>query len=135
MLRADSRDGTHGSSALLNAFGGPIEACSMSPMTGFYRDGGCSPGVEDIGSHTVCIVTTAAFLAFSKSRGNDLSTPMPNYGFAGLKSGDRCCLCAPRWQEAFEAGHAPRVVLRATHEGSLSYCSLADLKRFAVDLA
>jgi uncharacterized protein (DUF2237 family) len=78
---------------------------------------------------------TAAFLKFSKSRGNDLSTPMPEYGFPGLKPGDRWCLCAARWQEAFEADHAPRVVLRATHEGALAHCSLADLKRFAVDLA
>ena len=78
---------------------------------------------------------TAAFLEFSKSRGNDLSTPMPQYGFPGLTPGDRWCLCAPRWQEALEAGHAPRVVLRATHKGALDYCSLADLKRFAVDLA
>jgi uncharacterized protein (DUF2237 family) len=116
-------------------FGEPLEACSMNPMTGFYRDGCCNTGVEDHGSHTVCVVATAAFLAFSKSRGNDLSTPLPEYGFAGLKSGDRWCLCASRWQEAFEAGDAPRVVLRATHQGALSYCSLADLKRFAVDLA
>jgi uncharacterized protein (DUF2237 family) len=80
-------------------------------------------------------VTTDAFLQFSKSRGNDLSTPMPEYGFPGLKPGDRWCLCAPRWQEALEAGQAPRVVLRASHAGALAYCSLADLKRFAVDLA
>ena len=95
----------------------------------------CRAVLKSRGSHTVCAVMTAAFLAFSKSRGNDLSTPMPEFGFLGLKSGDRWCLCAPRWQEAFEAGQAPRVVLRATHEGALSYCSLADLKRFAVDLA
>jgi uncharacterized protein (DUF2237 family) len=135
MLRDDRSGGERGRSAPRNVFGEPLESCSMNPMTGFYRDGCCNTGVDDLGSHTVCIVTTAAFLAFSKSRGNDLSTPMPNYGFAGLKSGDRWCLCAPRWQEAFEAGHAPRVVLSATHEGALSYCSLADLKRFAVDLA
>ena len=78
---------------------------------------------------------TEEFLAFSKSRGNDLSTPAPAYGFAGLKPGDRWCLCAPRWQEAFEAGQAPRVVLRATHEGALEYCALADLKTHAIDLA
>jgi hypothetical protein len=78
---------------------------------------------------------TAAFLEFSKSHGNDLSTPMPEFGFPGLSPGDRWCLCAPRWQEALEAGHAPRVVLQATHEGALDYCALADLKRFAVDLA
>ena len=104
-------------------------------MTGFYRDGCCNTGQEDVGSHTVCVVMTSEFLDFSKSSGNDLSTPMPEFGFAGLKPGDRWCLCAPRWQEAFEAGHPPRVVLRATHEGSLAHCSLADLKRFALDLA
>jgi uncharacterized protein (DUF2237 family) len=134
MLR-DDRSSGEGPSPPRNVFGEPIEACSMSPMTGFYRDGCCNTGAEDVGSHTVCIVATAAFLAFSKARGNDLSTPMPRFGFAGLKPGDRWCLCAPRWQEAFEAGQAPRVVLRATHEGALSHCSLADLKRFAVDLA
>jgi len=115
--------------------GEPLEICSMKPMTGFYRDGCCDTGQEDIGSHTVCAVMTAAFLDFSKSRGNDLSTPVPALGFPGLKSGDRWCLCASRWQEALEAGQAPRVVLRATHEGALAFCSFADLKRFAVDLA
>jgi len=116
-------------------FGEPLVACSMNPMTGFYRDGCCNTGREDVGSHTVCVVTTAEFLEFSKSRGNDLSTPLPDHhGFAGLKPGDRWCLCAPRWQEALEAGQAPRVVLRATHEAALSCCSLADLKRHAVDL-
>ena len=118
-----------------NVLGEQLEACSLSPLTGYFRNGCCDTGATDLGSHTVCVVATAEFLAFSKSRGNDLSTPMPKHGFAGLKSGDRWCLCAPRWQEAFEAGHAPRVVLRATHEGALSHCALADLKRFAVDLA
>ena len=118
-----------------NVLGEPLEICSMRPMTGFHRDGCCNTGREDVGSHTVCAVMTAAFLDFSKSRGNDLSTPVPEVGFPGLKPGDRWCLCAPRWQEAFEANQAPRVVLRATHEAALSYCSLADLKRLAVDLA
>jgi uncharacterized protein (DUF2237 family) len=86
-------------------------------------------------SHTVCVVMTSAFLDFSKSHGNDLSTPVPQFGFPGMKPGDRWCLCAPRWQEAFEASQAPRVVLRATHEGALAHCSLADLKRFAMDLS
>jgi len=104
-------------------------------MTGFFRNGCCDTGAEDVGSHTVCTVMTDEFLAFSRSRGNDLSTPMPEYGFPGLKAGDRWCLCAPRWQEAFEAGSAPRVVLRATHEGALDHCALADLKRNALDLA
>jgi uncharacterized protein len=127
--------GGGGRSTPRNVLGEPLELCSTSPMTGFYRDGCCDTGEEDIGSHTVCAVMTAAFLEFSKSRGNDLSTPMPQFGFRGLKPGDRWCLCAPRWQEAFEAGQAQRVVLRATHEGALEHCSLADLKRFAVDLA
>jgi uncharacterized protein len=116
-------------------FGDPLEICSIQPMTGFYRDGCCNTGREDVGSHTVCVLMTAAFLEFSKSRGNDLSTPMPELGFAGLKAGDRWCLCAERWHEAFEANQAPRVVLRATHEGALAYCALADLKRFAADLS
>ena len=100
-----------------------------------YRDGCCNTGEEDLGSHTVCAVMTPEFLEYSKSRGNDLSTPQQELGFPGLKPGDRWCLCAPRWQEALEASQAPRVVLRATHEGALAYCSLADLKWFAIDLA
>jgi uncharacterized protein (DUF2237 family) len=115
--------------------GEPLEVCSVKPMTGFYRDGCCNTGREDFGSHTVCAVVTSDFLEFSASRGNDLSTPMPEFGFPGLKVGDRWCLCAPRWQEAFEAKKAPRVVLRATHEAALASCSLVDLKHFAVDLA
>jgi uncharacterized protein (DUF2237 family) len=135
MLRDDRNDGPRQEPVQRNVLGEPLEACSIKPMTGFYRDGCCNTGREDIGSHTVCVVTTSAFLEFSKSRGNDLSTPVPNFGFPGLKPGDRWCLCAPRWQEAFDAGQAPRVVLRATHEAALTYCSLTDLKRFAVDLA
>ena len=118
-----------------NVLGEPLESCSTEPMTGFFRNGCCDTSVEDAGSHTVCVVMTAEFLAFSKARGNDLSTPMPQWGFPGLKPGDRWCLCAPRWQEALAAKQAPRVVLRATHEGALEYCTLADLKRYAVDLA
>ena len=118
-----------------NVLGGVLEPCSISPMTGFFRDGCCNTSPQDIGSHTVCAVMTTEFLAFSKSVGNDLSTPMPQYGFAGLKPGDRWCLCAPRWQEALEAGAAPQVVLRATEEGALRHCKLADLTRYAVDLA
>ena len=91
-----------------NVFGGRLEDCSVNPLTGFLRDGCCNTGPEDIGSHTVCVVITDGFLRFSKSRGNDLSTPMPEFGFPGLKAGDRWCLCAPRWQEAFEAGQALR---------------------------
>lgn len=118
-----------------NVFGGPLEVCSIKPMTGFFRNGCCDTGAEDLGSHTVCVIVTKEFLLFSKQRGNDLSTPMPDFGFPGLKPGDRWCLCAPRWQEAFEATAAPRVVLRATHEGALRFCSLADLKKYAIDLA
>ena len=118
-----------------NVLGGKLESCSLSPMTGFFRNGCCDTSREDVGSHTVCVVLTREFLAFSKSAGNDLSTPMPEYGFPGLKPGDRWCLCAPRWQEALDAESAPRVVLRATHEGALQYCDIADLKKYAVDLS
>ena len=135
MLRDPGDNGGHAQQTARNVLGEPLEICSIKPMTGFYRDGCCDTGKEDAGSHTVCAVMTAAFLDFSKSRGNDLSTPVPALGFLGLKPSDRWCLCASRWQEAFEAGQAPRVVLRATHEGALTFCSLADLKRFAVDLA
>ena len=136
MLRDDSGNGGgRRRSTARNVLGDRLELCSLTPMTGFFRDGCCNTSEEDFGSHTVCAVMTADFLAFSKLRGNDLSTPMPEFGFPGLKPGDRWCLCAPRWQEALEAGQPPRVVLRATHEGALEYCSLADLKRFAVDLA
>ena len=118
-----------------NVFGAPLEICSNKPMTGFFRNGCCDTGPDDLGSHTVCVVVTEEFLRFSKSQGNDLSTPAPAFGFSGLQPGDRWCLCAPRWQEALEADSAPRVVLRATHEGALQFCKLADLKRYAIDLA
>lgn len=117
-----------------NVLGGPLADCSRSPVTGFFRDGCCNTSDEDRGSHTVCAVMTAEFLAFSKSRGNDLSTPMPEYGFAGLKPGDRWCLCASRWKEALEAGRAPLVVLTATHERALEVCDLKALKRHAIDM-
>jgi uncharacterized protein len=135
MLRDDGSDGGGRRRSPRNVLGEPLDLCSIKPMTGFYRDGCCNTGREDVGSHTICAVMTAAFLEFSKSRGNDLSTPVPAFGFPGLNPGDRWCLCAPRWQEAFEVGQAPRVVLRASHEGALAYCSLADLKCFAIDLA
>jgi len=115
--------------------GGPLETCSIDPMTGFFRNGCCDTAPSDVGSHTVCVVMTADFLAYSKAQGNDLSTPMPAYGFKGLKPGDRWCLCAPRWQEALDDGSAPKVVLRATHQGALDYCKLEDLKRYAIDLS
>ena len=118
----------------LNVLGGPLGSCNEDPVTGFFRDGCCNTGPEDLGSHTVCVVMTAEFLAFSKAQGNDLSTPMPEFEFRGLKPGDRWCLCAPRWQEAFAAGKAPKVVLASTHEGALDYAALVDLKRYAIDL-
>lgn len=117
-----------------NVLGGTLEVCSLTPLTGFFRDGCCNTSPEDLGSHTVCAVMTNEFLAFSKAAGNDLSTPRPEFGFPGLKAGDRWCLCAPRWQEALEAGRAPRVVLRATEQEALEWCRLEDLKRYAVDL-
>jgi uncharacterized protein len=118
-----------------NVFGEPLQTCSDSPQTGFFRDGCCNTGPQDFGSHTVCVVVTASFLEFSKEAGNDLSTPVSEYDFPGLKPGDRWCLCAARWQQAFEAGMAPKVVLSATNERSLDIVALKDLKRFAIDLS
>jgi len=118
-----------------NVLGGPLSPCSLRPMTGFWRDGCCATGPMDVGRHTVCVVATAEFLEFSKQVGNDLSTPMPDYQFPGVKPGERWCLCAARWQEALHAGKAPRVVLAATHLATLEICDLADLKRHASDLS
>jgi hypothetical protein len=115
----------------INVLGGVLEPCSTRPVTGFYRDGCCNTGADDIGLHTVCVVLTAEFLLFSKSRGNDLSTPMPQYGFPGLNPGDRWCLCASRWKEAFDANVAPQVVLEATHAVTLHLVPLANLKQHA----
>ena len=119
----------------LNVFGQPLEPCSVDPVTGFYRDGCCNTGYDDTGIHTVCIRATAKFLAFSKQCGNDLSTPVPEYGFAGLKPGDQWCLCAGRWKEALDAGMAPPVVLAATHEETLAIVQLSELKRHALDVS
>jgi uncharacterized protein len=116
-----------------NVLGEPLQACCTAPMTGFYRDGFCHTGAGDLGAHVVCARVTAEFLAFSRSRGNDLSTPVPAYNFPGLKPGDCWCLCASRWQEALEAGVAPAVVLAATHASALEYVSLDDLKAHAVE--
>jgi len=118
-----------------NVFGAPLESCSLSPRTGFTRSGSCESGPDDIGVHSVCVKMTQAFLEFSAGRGNDLVTPQPEFGFPGLKPGDRWCLCAARWQEAFEAGVAPPVVLLATHERTLEVIELADLKARALDLS
>ena len=117
-----------------NVLGGPLGACSDRPVTGFFRDGCCNTSDEDIGMHTVCVVMTDEFLAFSQMRGNDLSTPHPEFGFPGLKAGDRWCLCAARWREALQAGAAPRVVLNASNETTLEIVSLEMLKCYAVDL-
>jgi uncharacterized protein (DUF2237 family) len=116
-----------------NVLGERLEICSISPMTGFYRTGTCETGPQDEGTHVVCAQVTAEFLAFTRSRGNDLTTPAPEYGFPGLKPGDRWCLCATRWREALEAGVAPPVILAATHEAALRYVSLADLKNHALE--
>jgi uncharacterized protein (DUF2237 family) len=110
-----------------NVLGGPLLACSFDPLTGFFRDGCCHTGADDVGSHTVCARLTEPFLEFSRARGNDLSTPRPEYRFKGLESGDRWCLCAARWLEAFEAGVAPPVVLEATHESALKIVPLQAL--------
>jgi uncharacterized protein (DUF2237 family) len=116
-----------------NVLGTDLVPCSTDPLTGYYRDGCCNTGGDDAGVHVVCSKVTAEFLEFSKSAGNDLSTPRPEYGFPGLRPGDQWCLCAARWQEAFEAGVAPRVRLAATHVSALEYSSLADLRAHAVD--
>ena len=116
-----------------NVLGGPLETCCMNPVTGFLRDGFCQTGPDDLGSHTVCAEMTAAFLRFSKSTGNDLSTPRPEYGFAGLKPGDKWCLCVSRWEEAFLAGSAPRVYLAATNEAALEVVGLEELRAYAVE--
>ena len=117
-----------------NVLGGTLEPCCTSPMTGFYRTGRCETGPQDVGRHVVCAKVTAEFLAFSKAKGNDLSTPAPAFGFPGLQPGDKWCLCGARWKEALAAGVAPPVVLGATHEAALEIVSLADLKRHALDL-
>ena len=115
-----------------NVLGGELQPCSYDPLTGFFRDGCCNTGAEDLGVHTVCIRASEDFLAFSASVGNDLSTPHPEHGFSGLSPGDQWCLCASRWQEAFEAGVAPPVVLESTHASTLEWVQLSDLALFAV---
>lgn len=113
--------------------GGPLDICSIDPLTGFYRDGCCGTGPEDRGSHTVCAVMTMEFLAFSRERGNDLSTPRPEFGFPGLKPGDRWCLCAARWLDAHEAGLAPPVILGATNEAALEVVPREPLEAHAAE--
>jgi hypothetical protein len=116
-----------------NILGGELQACSMDPLTGFFRDGCCNTGSGDVGVHTVCIVVSEEFLEFSRSRGNDLSTPQPQLGFPGLNPGDFWCLCAARWQEALEAGHAPPVILESTHMASLEWVTMDNLCAHAID--
>jgi uncharacterized protein (DUF2237 family) len=116
-----------------NVLGTPLEPCGFDPVTGFYRDGCCNTGPGDAGLHLVCAEMTDEFLEFSKSRGNDLSTPMPAYQFPGLSDGDRWCLCVERWKEALEYGRAPRVVLAATHISALEFVDLEDLQAHSVD--
>ena len=118
-----------------NVLGTPLKPCSMTPLTGWTRNGCCDTGPGDMGVHVVCAEMTAEFLAFSKAAGNDLSTPVPAYAFPGLKPGDKWCLCATRWQEAFEAGTAPRVVLESSHMAALEFVDLESLKKFALDPA
>lgn len=116
-----------------NVLGGVLLPCSVAPLTGFFRDGCCNTGPQDVGLHVVCVEVTAAFLAFSQATGNDLSTPQPRFGFPGLRPGDRWCLCAERWEEARRAGMAPPVLLEATHEAALKVCRQEDLAAHALD--
>ena len=116
-----------------NVLGGPLAACSNEPLTGFFRDGCCNTGPEDLGLHVVCARVTRAFLYFARKQGNDLITPAPHYNFPGLKPGDRWCVCAGTWRQAYEAGVAPPVVLAATNEETLAVVPLDVLKQLAVD--
>jgi uncharacterized protein (DUF2237 family) len=117
----------------LNVLGGPLEPCGYDPVTGFWRDGSCRTGGQDLGVHAVCAVMTEEFLEYSRFVGNDLSTPHPELGFDGLQEGDRWCLCAGRWQQALEAGFAPPVILEATHALALEFSSLTSLREYAVE--
>lgn len=118
----------------INVLGEPLQTCSDSPVTGFYRDGCCNTSDSDFGSHTVCVVVSQSFLEYSRFRGNDLSTPQPDFGFPGLQAGDRWCLCAQRWLEAHQHQMAPRVVLSATHRRALDIIPMDVLKPYAIDL-
>jgi len=119
----------------LNVLGQPLQPCGLDPLTGFYRDGCCNTGYDDVGIHVVCVRVTREFLEFSRKHGNDLTTPVPAAGFPGLRPGNQWCLCAGRWKEALDAGVAPPVVLAATHEEALAVVPLAELKRHAIDLS
>ena len=117
-----------------NVLGKPLQPCSDDPMTGWFRNGCCDTGPGDFGMHIVCVQVTAEFLAYSKSVGNDLSTPMPEHHFPGLKHGDRWCLCASRWKDAYDAGVAPNVILAATHMSAIEFATLEEMKEFALDI-
>jgi uncharacterized protein (DUF2237 family) len=117
-----------------NVLGGPLQPCGIDPVTGFYRDGHCTSGPDDLGSHTVCAVVSSEFLTYQRRLGNDLSTPRPEYGFPGLRPGDRWCVVAARWLQAYEAGVAAGVVLAATNERALDVVPLEALRRCAVDV-
>lgn len=123
-----------GSGSQLNVLGGPLLTCSDKPITGFFRDGCCNTSEEDFGSHTICVLLTAEFLEYSKAGGNDLSTPRPEYDFPGLQAGQRWCLCAARWLEAYRDGKAPKVSLNSTNQLALEIVPLAALKQYAIDL-
>lgn len=118
----------------INVLGEPLQACSERPLTGFFRDARCNTCNEDVASHTVCIQASKEFLEYSRFKGNDLSTPVPKYGFAGVKPGDGWCLCAARWLEAYHSGMAPRVHLMKTHKRALEVVPLEKLREYAVDL-
>ncbi len=134
MAYREPEDRGRGRAPALNVLGEPLATCGTTPMTGFWRDGCCNTGPEDRGVHTVCAIMTAEFLTFSTAAGNDLSTPRPEFGFPGLQPGDRWCLCAARWAEAYAAGAAPKLVLAATHIATLRIASLDVLKAHAIDL-
>ena len=119
--------------AAKNVLGGPLQSCSIDPLTGFYRDGCCNTGAEDMGLHLVCCRVSREFLEFSRRAGNDLSTPRPEWAFPGLQPGDQWCVCVERWKQALDAGHACPVVLEATHISALEFVDLDDLKRYAVE--
>ena len=118
----------------LNVLGGTLDACCLDPVTGFYRDGSCSSGPDDLGSHTVCCYLTEGFLAYSKAQGNDLSTPRPEYNFPGLRAGDKWCVCASRWMQAAQDGQACPIILSSTHQKALEIIPLELLMEYAVDL-
>jgi len=126
-------DRTDSPTSARNVLGTQLQPCSLDPLTGFYRTGCCETGPDDLGRHVVCVIATEEFLEFTRAAGNDLSTPIPQYGFPGVRPGDRWCLCAARWKQALDAGKAPEVLLEATHEAALELIDLEDLESYAHD--